>query len=129
MKKILLLIVKINISLVLSSSIVACSSTSNKDDGMSNIWKLSYKGYDYGYNLPKAKSGSTADMSSNVIQCTSLETVSEQYFCILDVAYKALNKSKETSESIKNASIAKVAEFANDQLHYIGHPGYGIYKK
>jgi len=128
MKKGLNLVLKINLIIILSTIISSCSNK-HDDHSLDNIWKLAYKGYNYGYDLPKSETASTADMSYNVIKCTKLVTVMEQYYCILGVAFKATNKSKANKKSIKEMSIDGVAEFANEQLHYIGHAGYGKYKK
>ena len=128
MKKGLSLVLKINLIIILTTIVAACSDKPD-NNSMDNMWKLAYKGYNHGYDLPKSKTASTADMSYNVIKCTNLVTVMEQYYCILGVAFKATNKAKADKKLIKGMSIDKVAEFANEQLHYIGHSGYGIYKK
>ncbi|MEA3330326.1 MAG: hypothetical protein U9Q29_01355 [Campylobacterota bacterium] len=76
----LLLVLKINLVLIFSVATVSCSD--KPDNLMDDMWKFAYNGYNYGYSLPKSKTASTADMSNNVIKCTHLETVMEQYYCI-----------------------------------------------
>ncbi len=127
MKKKLFSVLKISLAIALNISFVACADKSEK--AIDNIYELGYKGYSYGYDLPKAKTTANIDISHNIIKCTSLKTVAEQTYCTIGVLFKAKNEKALSQESLQNIPIDMISEFANKQFHYIGHPGYGIYKK